>query len=142
MGEGVNIWVVWFFVLVAQNFSFTFVSRSRNSGDIKRHMIAALLSNGVWFASQVIIIGQIMDLLTGKYGLWMGIGTGVFYTICTLIGSLSAHWWALRSEKGKSAVGANSKYKQVTVAEWEELKECLGALNVRRWSKDFQGQGW
>jgi hypothetical protein len=50
-----NTWIIWAGVLLAQNFSFTFVSRARNSGSLKRHVIAALASNGVWFWGQGIV---------------------------------------------------------------------------------------
>ena len=35
----------------AQSISFTLVSRSRNRDSIKYHIIASILSNGVWFAT-------------------------------------------------------------------------------------------
>jgi uncharacterized membrane protein YfcA len=35
----------------AQNVSFSIVSRSRNRDNIKYHLIAAIFSNGVWFAT-------------------------------------------------------------------------------------------
>ena len=43
-----NIWLLWAVNLLAQNFCFTFVSRARNSGSLKRHVVAAIASNGVW----------------------------------------------------------------------------------------------
>jgi len=85
-------------------------------------MIAGLLSNGVWFASQVIMLTQLMDLLTGKYGLWYAVGTGVFYTVATMLGSLVGHWVCLKTEKGSAAVGANKKFAQITKEEWEAIK--------------------
>lgn len=117
-----SMWAIWAVILFAQNFAFTFVSRARNSGSLKKHMVAALMSNGVWFASQFIIIGQIMHLMQGSQGLLPAIGTGLFYTVLTLAGSVTSHYYALRTEKGKGAVGANSKFHQVTVEEWDQLK--------------------
>jgi hypothetical protein len=117
------MWIAWGVLLIAQNFAFTFVSRSRNSGSLKRHMIAAIFSNGIWFAGQLMAVSAFMNILSGKYGLKMAIFAGVFYTAFTLTGSLAAHYHALKTEKGNSAVGANKKYAQITVAEWNSIKE-------------------
>lgn len=120
------IWIIWALLLVAQNFSFTFVSRARNSANLKRHVVAALLSNGIWFISQIITINTAMDILSGKHGIPAAIGAGLFYTAFTIVGSVLAHELALRSEKGKSSVGASKIYKQITYEEWERInKTCL-----------------
>jgi hypothetical protein len=115
-------WPIWAAILVVQNFAFTFVSRARNSGSIKRHMIASVFSNGVWFLSQMIIFQKMFKLMTGSYGWKMGLFTAMFYTVFTMAGSLAAHYTSLLTEKGKSAVGANKKYAQITTEEWESLK--------------------
>lgn len=114
-------WVVWAVILMAQNFSFTFVSRARNSGSLKRHMVAAFLSNGVWFASQVIATSAFLEILSGKFGWKMTVFAGIFYTLFTLVGSLVAHHYALNSEKGNGAVGANKKFAQVTKEQWDSV---------------------
>lgn len=44
------------------------------------------------------------------------------YTVFTVSGSITAHWWALRSEIGKSTVGASHRYAQIPVAEWEKIR--------------------
>ena len=120
-----QIWLIWAVNLLAQNFMFTFVSRARNSGSLKRHVIAAVGSNGVWILQLQIMLGPMMDYLNGKHGLLAQVGVGVFYTVFTVAGSVFAHYWALRTEKGKSAVGASSKYAQIPVAEWERIKKLL-----------------
>lgn len=125
------LWILWALALVAQNFAFTFVSRARNSGSLRRHMIASIFSNGIWFVQFAIImdmVRQFTDLLKGGEGMGLAIYTGVFYTAFTMCGALLAHYWALRSEKGKSAVGASVKYAQIPVQEWAEVKEVLQAL--------------
>ena len=99
-------WIYWAPVLILQNFAFTFVSRARNSGSLKRHMIAGLFSNGVWFASQIIIFSVLFQAMTGKLGWKLQLFAGVYYTIFTLTGSLLAHYWSMRTEKGLSRVGA------------------------------------
>jgi len=123
-------WLLWALILVVQNFAFTFVSRARNSGHLVRHMQAAIFSNGVWFASQILIFSKLYDYITGKAGLQMAIFTGVFYTVFTVLGSIVAHYWALKTEKGKSAVGANKKYAQIPVEDWEFVREFVRAREV------------
>ena len=124
-------WITWSLILLIQNFSFTFVSRARNSGSLTRHLVASIFSNGVWFVSQIYIFQRLFDLMTGKEGFWMGAGVAGFYTFFTVLGALTAHYWALRSEKGKGAVGANKKYAQITVAEWERVLAELEFAHVR-----------
>jgi hypothetical protein len=119
----VSGWFLWGVILILQNFAFTFVSRARNSGSLKRHLIAGFFSNGVWFVSQLFIFSKMFDILTGKYGILSAVATGLFYTGLTLTGSLLAHFWALHSEKGASAVGSNKKYAQIPVDEWNQIKE-------------------
>jgi hypothetical protein len=118
-------WILWAALLVLQNYSFTYVSRARNSASLWRHLKAAQFSNGVWFVSQIFIVGRLMDILTGKEGLWMAIFTGLFYMTFTTTGSLLAHWQALRTESGKDAVGASAKYAQITKEEWEVVKSKI-----------------
>jgi hypothetical protein len=113
-----KLWLLWALLLIAQNFAFTFVSRARNSGSIARHAFASVFSNGIWFASQMVIFQKLFKLMTGGYGWKLGVFTAAFYTVFTMIGSLLAHYHALRSEKGKAAVGANKKYAQITVEDW------------------------
>jgi hypothetical protein len=120
-----NTWITWALVLLAQNFSFTFVSRARNSGSLKRHVVASTLSNGVWFASQCILFNQMIAWMQGQAGLKTQIFAGAFYTFFTIVGSIAAHYVALRTEKGKSAVGASSKYAQITKEEWESVKAVV-----------------
>ena len=98
-------WALWAVLLIGQNFSFTLVSRARNSGSLGYHALAAVFSNGVWFVSQFILIGSIVDAIkTADVG--KAIALGVFYTVCTIVGSVSSHWFAMRYlEKGKRRIG-------------------------------------
>jgi hypothetical protein len=115
-------WIIWAAVLVGQSFSFTFVSRARNSASLRRHLFASVLSNGVWFASQVILFNKLIDILRGNEGLLPAVYAGAFYCFWTVVGSISAHKIALMTEKGKSSVGASTKYAQITVEEWSSIK--------------------
>lgn len=119
-------YVVWGLILLAQNVSFTLVSRARNSASLRRHILASLASNGVWFVSMMFMVGPMLDSMQGKHGLLSQIGTGAFYTTITVAGSVLAHKWALASERGKSAVGANARYAQVTNEEWEAVRSACG----------------
>jgi hypothetical protein len=125
------MWITWAFVLILQNFAFTFVSRARNSGSLSRHMVAGVFSNGVWFVSQILIFSQLFQIMTGKYGFTKAAGTALYYTIFTLLGSLLAHYWSLNHEKGKAAVGANKKYAQITTEQWDGVKALLYKHEVR-----------
>ncbi len=116
----VTDWLLWGALLIAQNFAFTFVSRARNSGSLRRHLVASMMSNGIWFCSQTILLTQISDLL--RSGLRAQIEFGLFYSVCTIAGAMSAHWWALRSEKGSASVGASKRYAQIPTEEWDQVK--------------------
>jgi hypothetical protein len=118
-------WVIWPLVLLAQNFAFTFVSRARSSASIMRHAKASLMSNGIWIVSQVILLGPMFDYLNGTHGLSKQMLAEVVYTISTMSGSLYAHYHALKTEKGKNAVGASKLYAQIPVAEYENFKAVV-----------------
>jgi hypothetical protein len=121
----VLMWVLWALVLVAQNFSFTFVSRARNSGSLKRHLVAGIASNGVWFIQSLFSYSAFMKIITGAFGIPMAIFAALFYTAFTLTGSVWAHHFSLKTEKGKGAVGASAKYAQIPIEEWEDVKRNL-----------------
>jgi hypothetical protein len=115
-------WLYWALVLFAQNISFTYVSRARSSGSIWRHAKASIFSNGIWIFSQMIMLGPMLEYLTGKHGRQMQIASGVVYTLTTLAGSLFAHWLTMKTEKGKGAVGYSSKYAQIPIHEWNYIR--------------------
>jgi hypothetical protein len=63
-----------------------------------------VLSNGVWFASQFILIGMV-----AKPGMpWTeAIKLGAIYVIATVTGSVLMHWFSVNYlERGKRKVGA------------------------------------
>ena len=119
------IWAAWAAILTIQNFSFTLVSRARNSGSPMRHVVASVFSNGVWFLSQTLIFAQMMKILNGEYGVSMAVFAGLFYTTFTVIGSVAGHYFSLKTEKGKGAVGASNKYAQITKREWADLIDTV-----------------
>lgn len=79
-----------------QNASFTLVSRARNSGSIKFHAVAAVLSNGIW----LLVIRQVVVNLD-KW--WMMAA----YLVGSVLGSIAMHHISMKYlEKGKRKVGS------------------------------------
>lgn len=99
-------YVAWAALLILQNAAFTWVSRARNSGSLGYHALAAVASNGIWFASQFILIDQMVRII--RHGSWgEALATGAFYSACTVAGSVGMHYVSLRwLETGKRRVGA------------------------------------
>lgn len=92
-------------VAFIQNMAFTWVSRSRNSGDPKYHRKAALCSNGIWFIANVLIWRQVwMAIETGEW--WVLVVAFVVYVVATTEGSVLMMRRLLRTETGKRRVGA------------------------------------
>ncbi len=96
-------WLAWSMLLVIQNASFTWVSRARNSGSLGYHAVAAVFSNGVWFASQFILIGVVVKELKTIPAI---VGAATLYVASTVIGSVAMYWVSMRYlERGKRSVG-------------------------------------
>jgi len=89
------MWVLWAFLLIIQNFAFTMVSRARNSKSIPYHAIASLFSNGIWFASQFILVDMFMKVIKNADWQLAVIGSLV-YISCTMTGSLTSHWFLMK----------------------------------------------
>lgn len=98
-------WFFWACLLIIQNASFTLVSRARNSGSYLFHALAAIGSNGIWLASQFILVNQM--ILTMKDQDWtQAVIMGAFYTTFTVIGSVGMHYISVHYiETGKRKVG-------------------------------------
>jgi hypothetical protein len=97
------------------------VSRARSSGSLKRHVVAALQSNGVWFLQTIFVFSAFQNIMSGKYGWPLTLAAVGMYTGFTMLGSVYAHYRALQKEKGHTAVGFNKKYAQIPVEEWNEV---------------------
>jgi hypothetical protein len=92
-------------VAFIQNMAFTAVSRSRNAGDVGYHRKMAWASNGVWFVTQLLIMGTIWPALTnGEF--WKIALVGVVYIVATTEGSCAMMARMLKTETGKRKVGA------------------------------------
>lgn len=92
-------------VATIQNMAFTWVSRTRNSADPMAHRRAALCSNSIWFAAQVLILSTVWPAVTSGEWWWV-VGAGLTYTLSTTFGSELAMRWLLNTETGKRRVGA------------------------------------
>jgi FtsP/CotA-like multicopper oxidase with cupredoxin domain len=97
-----------FVVAFVQNMAFTAVSRSRNSADVGYHRRCAWASNGVWFVTQLLIMGTIWPVLTQGTELWRLVLVGVVYIVATSEGSCFMMARMLKRETGKRAVGAKA----------------------------------
>lgn len=91
-------------ICFAQNVSFTFVSRGRNSGSLLYHLVAALFSNGLY---AVMLFLSIDVLTTAKADPAPFV---LIYAASCLSGSVLAHWLALRVERGKGAQRGKVEY--------------------------------
>lgn len=100
-----NSWVLWACVLLAQNASFTMVSRARNSKSLGYHAFASVLSNGMWFLGLSMAVDKIAEArVSGRP--WLFAGAMVFYTCMTVIGSVSMHHFLMtKVEKGNRKIG-------------------------------------
>lgn len=88
-----------------QNMTFTWASRSRNSGDVKYHFYVALLSNSVWFSCNFfLILPEMLKVLESGDQL-MRIAIMACYVISTSLGSAFMMYILLKTEKGKKKVG-------------------------------------
>lgn len=129
-------WLLWPLTLIWQNYAFTQVSRARNSGSLRRHTIASLQSNGVWFLQTIFVFSAFQNIMSGQYGLLLTAAAVAMYTGFTMLGSLYAHWRALKKEAGLSAVGANKKYAQIPVEEWEQIRGFFREARDKRAARE------
>jgi len=98
-----SLWL-WFLLLVVQNAAFTWVSRARNSGSYGYHAIAAVFSNGIWFASQFLLISMVTDPTLTVDEMFK---LGTIYIAGTVTGSVVMHFLAKNYlERGNRKVGA------------------------------------
>jgi len=121
-------WLLWPLTLLWQNYAFTMVSRARNSGSLKRHAIASLQSNGVWFLQTLFAFTAFGHIIKGEYGWLLTAGAVAMYTAFTMAGSLYAHYQSLKKEKGLGAVGASKKYAQIPTTEWDEVRARVAQM--------------
>lgn len=90
-----------------QNVAFTLVSRGRNSGSLGYHLVASLFSNSIYAVLLFLSIDMVSQAKTMPY--WFL----ACYTLATMSGSIFAHWFALRVEKGKARSVQDDRMKMV-----------------------------
>lgn len=118
---------LWAIALIIQNFSFTLVSRARNSSSYLYHGLAAIGSNGVWFATNLFLVYNIITLVKNS-DVMTAVWLGIFYTIFTVTGSLVSHWVCMKYfEKPKLPT---PKFK--TKEECDELEKWVNFLVRQR----------
>jgi len=89
------IYVAWALLLVFQQFSHGISSRAKNSNSVLYNSIASVFSNGVWFASNIILVDNFVDIL--KRSDWSkAIGLGVFYITFCVVGSVASQVLAMK----------------------------------------------
>lgn len=84
--------VILFAITIAQNASFTLVSRARNSGSLFYNGLASILSNGIWFIVVQKVVAKPND-----------VATGVTYVVAATIGSVLMQWIAIKFLEKKKA---------------------------------------
>jgi hypothetical protein len=89
-----------------QNMAFTWVSRSRNSGDANYHRYAAWCSNGIWLLTNGVIFSYLSRAIASGDFTWLLVA-GVVYIVATTEGSVLMMKLLLKTETGKRKVGAS-----------------------------------
>ena len=80
-----------------QNVTFSWVSRSRNSGDPAHHFRMAIMSNSVWLACSMLVMKHFWDAMESGEWRWM-IAMGVVYTIATACGGTWGMIYSLKHD--------------------------------------------
>ena len=87
-------WIIWGIVLFLQNFSFTLVSRARNTNSLRFHAICSILSSATYILAQILLFGNLLSAFHSADTLRMW-QVGFFYMIVTTVGSLTSHYIAM-----------------------------------------------
>lgn len=99
-------WIYWGLLLIAQNASFTWVSRARNSGSIGYHALASICSNGIWIIGQLVMLDLFITAKNNGSTMELA-AVCLFYTVFTVTGSVWMHHVLMKYvEVGKRKVGA------------------------------------
>jgi hypothetical protein len=88
-------YALWALLLVTQQFSHGLSSRAKNSSSVAYNCLASIMSNGVWFASNLILVDNFVDIL--RRSAWSkAVWIGVFYLIFTVSGSVLSQLLAMK----------------------------------------------
>ena len=110
--------VVLIAVCIAQNTAFSLVSRSRNRSNKAYHAIAAVFSNGVWFATMAYMITEL------NFEFWIIVP----YILGTVTGSLVGADLSMRIEAFLD-IGSDDHLKRVRTLNDDDLKEIYLEIN-------------
>lgn len=127
MVQGVIELVVLAGAAFVQNMAFTWVSRSRNSGDPSYHRWAALASNSIWFVVNILVVRKVWAAIERDEWWWLA-ASFVVYVLATSEGSVTMMRVLLKREKGSRRVGAYGD--KPAPPESRELKE--GTCRARK----------
>jgi len=104
--------IILFVIAFIQNMVFTWVSRSRNSGNVNKHMIASICSNLIWFICNFFILFPEILKTVQEGSILDRVLVLIIYTIATSLGSVVmmkvnlGHWYIpFLTENGKDKVG-------------------------------------
>ena len=88
------------------------------------HTLAAIGSNGVWFITQLMTVGNFLQIL--KTSDWqVGLGLALYYTFFTVVGSVSMHHISMKYfEKGKRSVGGFD-WSKLTIEQKQEFAKLV-----------------
>jgi hypothetical protein len=112
-------------VSIAQNVSFTFMSRARNSGCVGYHLVAALASNFL-FAALFLLMISVTAAAKENVAAFV-----VVYTLATTLGSVVAHVVALRYEKGAARTVQEDRIERVEARLGLSARGSRGSKEVR-----------
>lgn len=122
-----SAWVLMALLLVSQNFSFTVVSRARNSGSDAFHAIASVFSNGIWVVVNFLLVQKWTEVLEQDSPLLFA-AVASFYVLFTVVGSVWGGKVSRRFfEKGSRKVGHYKEKEDEMVC----LKRRIAALEAR-----------
>ena len=99
-------WLLWGLVLSGYDASTTFLSRACNSGSLRWHAIASMVSNLLYLCRYIFLLENGLEVIrTGN--LSDVVLPVLFFLGCTVAGSVAAHYVSMRwIEKGRREVGA------------------------------------
>jgi hypothetical protein len=108
------IYIYLFFVAFIQNMAFTWVSRSRQSGNPKKHAVAATFSNSIWFVCNFFILFPVILKTIAEGDMLSKLVLMLVYVSATVLGSVVmmkinlGHWYVpfLTEKKDKDKVGS------------------------------------
>ena len=104
-------WLIWGFLLVANNAAGTMTSRARNSASYGYHGFAAMLNHACWYLVNFIFVGVAVDI-GRNYDWQQALLVWLFYTFCSSVGSITMHYISINYlEKGNRRVGVYDDVK-------------------------------